>query len=113
MAEPYAVPRLDPSTHALTPEGRPVEEDRAMTKFERRSFFERLLAMRAAYRATGHRASTMTIEDAIAYAECLMIDEAELESALAADDRDVEADPSVAGCSRVASADRREDQRHL
>lgn len=38
-----------------------------MTKFERRTYFERLCELRATYRATVHTATKMTVEAAIAY----------------------------------------------
>ncbi|HEY7523720.1 MAG TPA: hypothetical protein VH813_03220 [Candidatus Limnocylindrales bacterium] len=56
-----------------------------MTKYEQRMFFERLVAMRAAYRAVEHGPGEGTLEDVIADAECLMIDAEELEAAIQAD----------------------------
>jgi hypothetical protein len=40
-----------------------------MTRYERKLFFERLLAMRDAYRAEPHESSDMTIEQAMIDAE--------------------------------------------
>ena len=53
-----------------------------MTKHEQRMFFERLVAMRAAYRAVEHGPGVVTLDDAIADAECELIDEEALEAAL-------------------------------
>ena len=38
-----------------------------MTKYERRTFFERLCQLRAEYRATHHAATRMTVDAAIAF----------------------------------------------
>ena len=46
-----------------------------MTKFERRTFFERLCELRATYRADRHVATRMTVDAAIAYAEAAMADD--------------------------------------
>jgi len=40
-----------------------------MTRYERKLFFERLVAMRDAYRAEAHESTDMTIEEAMIAAE--------------------------------------------
>jgi hypothetical protein len=40
-----------------------------MTRYERKLFFERLMAMRDAYRAASHESTGMTVERAIELAE--------------------------------------------
>jgi hypothetical protein len=40
-----------------------------MTRYERKLYFERLMALRDAYRAETHEATDMTIELAISYGE--------------------------------------------
>ena len=40
-----------------------------MTRYERKLYFERLMALRDTYRAETHEATDMTIELAIAFAE--------------------------------------------
>ena len=40
-----------------------------MSKHERRQFFERLVRLRDAYQAERHEASTMTMRDAMAWAD--------------------------------------------
>jgi hypothetical protein len=44
-----------------------------MTRYERKIYFERLLALRDAYRAEDHESTGMTIADAITYAELTYI----------------------------------------
>ena len=39
-----------------------------MTRYERKLYFERLVALREAYRAESHESSGMTIKQAIAFA---------------------------------------------
>jgi hypothetical protein len=46
-----------------------------MTKFERRTFFERLCELRATYRATRHVGTRMTVDAAIAFAEAAMAED--------------------------------------
>ena len=43
-----------------------------MSKHERRQFFERLVRLRDAYQAERHEASTMTMPDAMAWADAAM-----------------------------------------
>jgi hypothetical protein len=45
-----------------------------MTKYERRIFFERLVALRVAYRAAEHPAGVYSIDEVIGDAECRMAD---------------------------------------
>jgi hypothetical protein len=52
-----------------------------MTRYEQRMFFERLVAMRTAYRAVEHGSGTIPLDDAIADAECQMIHAEEFEAA--------------------------------
>jgi hypothetical protein len=40
-----------------------------MTRYERKRYFDRLVAMRDAYRADDHRSTGMTVERAMAFAE--------------------------------------------
>jgi hypothetical protein len=40
-----------------------------MTRYERKLFFERLMALREAYRAEAHESTGMSIEQAIDFAE--------------------------------------------
>ena len=40
-----------------------------MTRYERKLYFEKLMALRDAYRADDHESTGMTIADAITYAE--------------------------------------------
>jgi hypothetical protein len=40
-----------------------------MTRYERKLYFERLIALRDAYRAEDHESSTMTIDRAMTFAE--------------------------------------------
>jgi hypothetical protein len=63
-------------------------EDRRpeMSKYERRIYFDHLVELRSTYAATEHRPTTMTVDDAVAYAidllenpdrlDALLIDEA-------------------------------------
>jgi hypothetical protein len=48
-----------------------------MTRYERRQFFERLVQLRGLYRLRGQDDSVaeMSVDAAIAYAECLLADE--------------------------------------
>ena len=81
---------LDSSTDAPARRGAErAKEDQAMTKFERRIFFEQLLAMRAAYRSAKHPDGTVSIDEAVALAEALMADETALDAALG-----IERDPA-------------------
>lgn len=58
-----------------------------MTRFERRSFFERLCQLQALYRLRGEwdTTSAISIGDTIAHAECLLRDPDALAEALGAD----------------------------
>lgn len=40
-----------------------------MTRYERKLYFERLVALRDAYRGNAHESTGLTIADAMAYAE--------------------------------------------
>ena len=40
-----------------------------MTRYERKLYFERLMALRDAYRADAHKSTGMTIEQAMTFAE--------------------------------------------
>ena len=55
-----------------------------MTRYERRHFFERLVQLRALYRLRGADDSVaeLSIDAAIAYAECLLADEPGLAESL-------------------------------
>jgi hypothetical protein len=48
-----------------------------MTRYERRQFFERLVQLRALYQLRGpdDAVTELSVEAAIAYAECLLADE--------------------------------------
>jgi hypothetical protein len=52
-----------------------------MTRYERKLFFERLLALREAYRADDHLATELTIEGVFAFAEETYNDAAAAEAA--------------------------------
>ena len=54
-----------------------------MTRYERKLFFERLLALREAYRADDHLATELTIEGVFALAEETWNDAAATEAATA------------------------------
>jgi hypothetical protein len=58
-----------------------------MTRYERRQFFERLVQLRALYRLRGadDLVAEMSVDAAIAYAECLLTDEAGMAGSLAPD----------------------------
>ena len=54
-----------------------------MSKYERRIFFDRLVALRSVYAETDHRPTTMTVAEAIAYATDLLADPDRLDAAVA------------------------------
>ena len=55
-----------------------------MSRYERKLFFERLVAMREAYRAEVHEGLELTIEDAMAVVQRVLAAEAAAEAATAA-----------------------------
>jgi hypothetical protein len=57
--------------------------ERAMSRYERRIFFDRLVELREAYQSTEHDATSMTAKQAIAYAIGLLDHPARLEAILA------------------------------
>ena len=58
-----------------------------MTRYERRQYFERLVQLRALYRLRGadDSVAVMSVDAAIAHAECLLADEPGLAEAFGAD----------------------------
>jgi hypothetical protein len=77
-------PGIDPSVRAVDPE---KVRYKAMKKYERRQFFERLVQLRALYRLRGpdDSVSAMPIDDAIGYGEHLMGDTVALAAVLGPD----------------------------
>jgi hypothetical protein len=67
-----------------------------MSKYERRNYFERLLARRESYGRTDHGAGDLTIAQAIAFAETLLDDPTALEAVLGAESSDATASSSQA-----------------
>lgn len=55
-----------------------------MTRYERKLFFERLMALREAYRADAHQATDLTIEDVATFAEQAYNDAVDADAAYAA-----------------------------
>jgi 20S proteasome alpha/beta subunit len=55
-----------------------------MTRYERKLYFERLLALREAYRADARESTGMTIEQAMRFAEHVFNDAADADLAQAA-----------------------------
>jgi hypothetical protein len=64
-----------------------------MTKYERRTFFERLCQLREAYRATEHVATRMTVDAALAYGNAALADDVVI---------DLEIEPSKPAQRRAA-----------
>ena len=67
-----------------------------MSRYERRIFFDRLVELRETYRTSEHRATSMTVTDAIAHAIGLIDQPERLETLLA--------DSPVDGASELHTA---------
>jgi hypothetical protein len=59
-----------------------------MSKYERRIYFDHLVELRSTYAATEHLATTMTVDDAIAYAIDLLEDPDQLDALVSGESAD-------------------------